>query len=414
MGEALELGEVVDHARAEEGGAVLQRRLVDDHSGTLGLDALHHSLDRRLAEVVTVGLHGQAVDPDNALALGCRPESIGMRVAVPPGHLKHLVGDEVLARAVALHDGRHHALGHVGIVGEQLLGVLGKAVAAVAERGVVVVCADARIEADTLDDGARVEALDLGVGVELVEVAHAQGKVGVGEELHGLGLLHAHEQRGDILLDGPLTEERRECAGRGLESRGIGDALDRFVLSGVGRIVDELGGAHDDARGVEVVVERLGLAKELGREQQVEPLHAPRGVLEVKTTAVANGDGGLDHHHGRGVDRQDKVDDLLHVGGVEVVAHRIVVGRGGYDHEVGVAVGRGSVEGSPQVKVLFGEVTLYILVLDGGAAGVDHVDLPGDDVYGGHTVVLGEQCRYAKPHVACPGYGYAVFLHIIW
>ena len=281
MGEALEFGEVVDHARAEEGGAVLERRLVDDHSGTLGLDAFHHALDRRLAEVVTVGLHGQAVDPDNALALGCRPESIGMRVAVPPGHLKHLVGDEVLARAVALHDGRHHALGHVGIVGEQLLGVLGKAVAAVAERGVVVVCADARIEADTLDDGARVEALDLGVGVELVEVAHAQGKVGVGEELHGLGLLHAHEQRGDILLDGPLTEERRECAGRDLESRDVGDALDRFVLGGVGRIVDELGRAYDDARGVEIVVERLGLAKKFGREQQVEPLHAPGGVLKV-------------------------------------------------------------------------------------------------------------------------------------
>ena len=254
MGESLELGEVVDHARAEEGGAVLQRRLVDDHGGTLGLDALHHALDRRLTEVVTVGLHGQAVDPDNAFALGCRPESIGMRVAVPPGHLKHLVGDEVLARAVALHDGRHHALGHVGIVGEQLLGVLGKTVAAVSERGVVVVGTDARVEADTLDDGARVETLDLGVGVELVEVAHAQGQVGVGEELDGLGFLHAHEQRGDILPDGPLAEERRECAGRSLESRDVGDALDCFVLGGVGRIIDELGRAYDDARGVEVVV----------------------------------------------------------------------------------------------------------------------------------------------------------------
>lgn len=42
---ALELGEVVDHARPEEGGAVGKRRLVDNHGGAFGLDALHHALD---------------------------------------------------------------------------------------------------------------------------------------------------------------------------------------------------------------------------------------------------------------------------------------------------------------------------------------------------------------------------------
>ena len=35
----------------------------------------------------------------------------------------------------------------------------------------------ARVEADALDDGAAVEALDLGVGVELVEVADAEGEI---------------------------------------------------------------------------------------------------------------------------------------------------------------------------------------------------------------------------------------------
>ena len=72
---------------------------------------------------------------------------------VIPGFLQHSIGDVVLARAVALHDGGHHVLRHVLVVGQQLLGVLGQAVAAVAEARVVVVRADARVEADAFDDG---------------------------------------------------------------------------------------------------------------------------------------------------------------------------------------------------------------------------------------------------------------------
>ena len=41
----LNSGEVVDHARPEEGGAVGKCRLVDNHGGAFGLDALHHALD---------------------------------------------------------------------------------------------------------------------------------------------------------------------------------------------------------------------------------------------------------------------------------------------------------------------------------------------------------------------------------
>lgn len=46
LGLLLELGEVVDHEAAEEGGAVVKGGLVDDDLGTLGLDALHYALYR--------------------------------------------------------------------------------------------------------------------------------------------------------------------------------------------------------------------------------------------------------------------------------------------------------------------------------------------------------------------------------
>ena len=160
-----------------------QGGFVDDHTCALGLDALHHALDTALPEVVAVRFHCQAVDADHALALGHGSElAVGRRIVVVTGHFQHLVGDEVLARAVALDYGRHHLLRHVGVVRQKLLGVLGQAVAAVAEGGVVVVRADARIETYALDYRLAVKSLDLGVGIELVEVAHAQGQICVGEE----------------------------------------------------------------------------------------------------------------------------------------------------------------------------------------------------------------------------------------
>ena len=182
VGKALELGQVVDHAAAEEGSAVVEGGFVDNHRGAFGLDALHHALYRRLAEVVGVRLHRKPVNAYCHRVLGG-----------PAGHFQNLIGNEILAGAVALHDGAHHVLRNVGIVGKQLLRVLWKAVAAVAERWVIIMCADARVEAYALDNGAGVEALYLGIGVELIEVAHPQGQISVGEELHRLGLLHAHK-----------------------------------------------------------------------------------------------------------------------------------------------------------------------------------------------------------------------------
>ena len=64
----LEGGEVVHHAAAEEGGAVVEGGLVDDDFRALGFHALHDALYGRLAEVVGVGLHGQAVHADDAFA----------------------------------------------------------------------------------------------------------------------------------------------------------------------------------------------------------------------------------------------------------------------------------------------------------------------------------------------------------
>ena len=112
------------HLRAEERRRV-ERGVVDHHGRARGLRAHHDALDGARAEVAGVGLHRQAVHAHDRLLLAL--------VDAVPHHLQHLVGDEVLAGAVGIHDGLDQVLRHVPVVGQQLLGVLGQAVAAVAE-----------------------------------------------------------------------------------------------------------------------------------------------------------------------------------------------------------------------------------------------------------------------------------------
>ena len=96
------------HLGAEELRRV-QRGLVDHHGHALGLNALHDALDGARAEVVGVRLHRQAVHANNRLLLAL--------VDAVPHHLQHLIGDEVLAGAVGIHDGLDQVLRHVPVVG---------------------------------------------------------------------------------------------------------------------------------------------------------------------------------------------------------------------------------------------------------------------------------------------------------
>ena len=406
----LELGQVVHNHAPEERAAVLEGGLVDDDRRAFRLNALHHPLDAALAEVVAARLHRKPVYADNGIVLlrGI-PAAV---ILVRSGHPEHLARDEVLTRAVALHYRGHHVLGHVLVVRQKLLRVLREAVAAVAERRVVVVRADPRVKADALDDGGRVQALDLGVRVKLVEVAHAEGQVRVGEELHRLSFLQAHVQRGDVLLYRALLKQFRERMRGLLQERYVGESPDGPVLLGELRMPDYLRYAHDDAARIEVVVKGLALTQELRGEYQVQSFQPLLPVLHIEAAAVAHGDGRLDDHYGGRIDLQHQVDDLLHVRGVEVVPHRVVVSRGGDDDVLGVRVCPAAVQGGRQVQRLLRQVLLDVLVLDRGLPPVDKIHLLRDDVHGGDTVVLGQKRGEAQPYVARAGYGDAVWSHI--
>ena len=91
----LELIWVVDDKGTEELIPVGKRGLVHDDLDAFGLDALHDALDGGDAEVVAVGLHGEAVHADDGL--------VGLILA-EAGDLQHPVRDEVLSGSIGFYD----------------------------------------------------------------------------------------------------------------------------------------------------------------------------------------------------------------------------------------------------------------------------------------------------------------------
>ncbi len=110
--------------------------------------------------------------------------------------------------------------------------------------------ADTRVQSDTFYYSVTVKSLHLGIRVQLVEVAHAQRQIGVGEELHRLSLLHTHEQRGDVLLQCTLLQQLGKLVSLLLQILYVGYFLYRLVLLVEGFCTNDFGVAHNDSRRV--------------------------------------------------------------------------------------------------------------------------------------------------------------------
>ena len=240
--------------------------------------------------------------------------------------------------------------------------------------------ADARIQAHALDDLLGVQTLHLRIGVQLVEVADAQRQIGVGKELHSLRLGKAHEQRVNVRLQRALLQKLCKGVG-GLHQAGILHIR-----------------THNDAAGIQVVIQRLAFPQEFRAEENVVAM-----VLLPHAGREAHGDGGLDDHNGVGVILDHQLDHRFHGAGVKVVLLAVVVGGRSDDHEVRILVSGFRIQGGGQVKLLFRQILFNILILNGRLALVDQLHLFRHDVHRRHMVVLRQQRCNGKTHIAGTG-----------
>ncbi len=90
--------------------------------------------------------------------------------------------------------------------------------------------------------------------------------------------------------------------------------------------------------------------------------------------------------------------------GVEIVLDRIVVRRSRDDNEVGVRIGRGSVEGRRKVEFLFREILFDVFVLNRGNPVVDFLDLFRNHVNSRYLVVLRQESRDTQTDISGASY----------
>lgn len=143
---------------------VIDRWFINNNLDPGCLNAFDHVEHGVLPEVVGPGFHDKTVCADNLWL-----------------HVDDLLRDKVLAGGIGVHYRADKVLRYVLVVRQQLLRIFGQAISTIAKARVVVMVANAGIEADALDDLSRVQPLGCGIGIQLVEERHAQGEVGVGE-----------------------------------------------------------------------------------------------------------------------------------------------------------------------------------------------------------------------------------------
>lgn len=166
-------------------------------------------------------------------------------------------------------------------------------------------------------------------------------------------------------------------------------------------------GAHDDARGVQVVVQCLGLPQKFRAEQDVV-----RAEFFPHAGRVSHRDGGLDDHDGVWVVLHDQLDDGLHRGSVKVLGLAVVVGGGRNDDEIRTGVGFFGVQRSGQVQWFLGEIFFNVFILDRRLAAVDEIHLFRDDIHGPDLVVLRKKGRNGQAHIAgARDRDFQVFVH---
>ena len=145
-------------------------------------------------------------------------------------------GNKVFAGGIGIDNGADQVVGHLVIVGKQLLGIFGQAITTITKRGIVVVATDTGIKANPFNNLATIKTVRLGIGIQLVEIGHPHRQIGVGKQLDSLSFRTARQQYRNIRLDGPLLQQ-------------VGKTLGPLAAL-----------THHNARGMQVVIYCLALA----------------------------------------------------------------------------------------------------------------------------------------------------------
>jgi hypothetical protein len=230
------------------------------------------------------------------------------------------------------------------------------------------VAADARIQADALDNLLGVQTLHLCIGVQFVEIADTQCQIGIGKQFDCFGFSEAHNQSVDVLFNSTFLQQTR---------KGISSLHQTCVIHI---------STHNDTARVQVVVQSLRLTQELRTEDDVITV-----VLFTNRSCKANRNRRLDDHDSIRIILDYQLDDSFNCRSIKEVLLAVIVGRCCDNNEVCILVGGFSVQRCRQVQVFLCQILLNVLVPNRRLLVIDKVNFFRDNIDCHDLMMLGQQ-----------------------
>ena len=247
---------------------------------------------------------------------------------------------------------------------------------------------DTRIKADTVDNLLGIQSFALRIGVQLIEVSHAQSQIGVSEKLDRLGLSEAHEQRVNVLLDCTFLEQTSK------------------LMCGFHQTFIVLVSTHNDTRRIQVIVKGFRFTQELRAENDILAVE-----LFSYTCRIAHRNRGLDNHNGIRVIFHDQLDYSFNRRRIKVLGLAVIVSRSRNHNKIRIAICCLCIQRCGQIQVLFCQVFFNIIILNRRFLVVNHIDLSLHNIDCNYLMMLAQKHSQRKPDVSRAGHSDFIVFH---
>ena len=237
--------------------------------------------------------------------------------------------------------------------------------------------ADTRIKANAIDDLLGVQPLAFCVGIQSIEISHAQSQIGVSEQLDRLGLSEAHEQCVNVLLDCTFLEQTSK------------------LMCGFHQTFIVQVSTNDDTGRIQVIVKGFRFTQELRAEDNIFGIE-----LLTHRSGISNRDSRFDDHNGIRIIFHNQLNHSLNRRSIKVLGLAIIVGRSRDYNKIRIRVCNLCIQRCGQIQVFFCQVFFNIIILNRRFLVVDHIDLSLHNIDCNYLMMLAQKHSQRKSDVS--------------
>ena len=222
-----------------------------------------------------------------------------------------------------------------------------------------------RIKANTVNNLLGIQSFALCIGIQFVEVSHAQCQICISKQFNCFRLGEAHKQCVDVFLNRTFLQKTSELM----------SSLHQALIVQIR--------ADDDAARIQIVIQSLRFTQEFRAEDDVLAVE-----LLTHGCGVAHRNGGLNDHDGVRVIFHDQLDHSFNCRCVKVLGVAIVVRGSSYYNKVRIRVCSLCIQRCGQVQFFLCKILLNIIILNWRFMIVNHIHFRLHNVNSHHLIML--------------------------